>query len=87
MFVCSTSSNCLDGGFDPIVFTGSTEKEVLSDVFNYWYDELLNYQDMDPETSEQFNEFSQLAEDVELNRYKLKMLLANLGIGFSMVKV
>ena len=87
MFICSTSSNCLDGNFDPIVFTGSTEKEVLSAVFNYWYDELLNYQDMDPETSEQFNEFSQFAEDVELSRYKLEMLLFNLSIGFSMVEV
>ena len=84
MFVCSTSSDCLD----PIIFAGQTQKEVLLDVLDYWYDELLNYQDMDmdPET---LSEFSQLAkdEDVELNSFNTKVLLANLGIGFSMVEV
>ena len=82
MFVCSTSSDCLD----PIIFAGPTEKEALSDVLDYWYDELLNYQDLDPET---LSEFSQLAEDgdVELNSVNTKVLLANLGIGFSMVEV
>ena len=84
MFICSTSSY---HSFNPVIFTGSSEEEVLSAVFNCWYDELLTYQDMDPETSEQFNRFSQFAEETELNRYNLEVLLANLGIGFSMVEV
>ena len=84
MFICSTSSY---RSFKPVIFTGASEEEVLSAVFNCWYDELLTYQDMDPETSEQFNRFSQFAEETELNRYSLEQLLNQIGIGFSMVEV